>query len=164
MIRWPMRMLGGQFGAVQLLQRGLVVEQVDVRRPAGHEQIDDALGLGGKVQCRQDPGAALGGRRGGQQFGIQQRGQRRSADSRTPPGRTTGGGSTADGVLARDASETILSSVFRPGSGSHWQPSSRRPVRRRPAGRRAALRRRPATGSRLRCSAGRSPAAAGGHA
>ena len=31
----------------------LVVEQVDVRRPAGHEQVDDPLGLRGEVQLRQ---------------------------------------------------------------------------------------------------------------
>ena len=39
----------GQLLAVVFAQLGLVIEQVDVRRPAGHEQIDDALGLRGEV-------------------------------------------------------------------------------------------------------------------
>ena len=40
-------LLGNKF-AVVLLQLGLVVEHVQVRRRARHEEINDALGLGGK--------------------------------------------------------------------------------------------------------------------
>jgi len=28
---------------VKLFERGLVVEEIDLRRPAGHEQVDDSV-------------------------------------------------------------------------------------------------------------------------
>src|SRR5690606_36583414 len=40
----------GQFGPVNLPQCGLEVEHVDARLPAGKEQVNDALGLGGEVR------------------------------------------------------------------------------------------------------------------
>ena len=36
--------------AVELLQLGLVIERVDLRRPADHEEEDDRLGLGGEIR------------------------------------------------------------------------------------------------------------------
>jgi hypothetical protein len=42
--------LGRQLGAVDLAEGRLVVEQVDVRRPAGHDQPDHPLGLGREVE------------------------------------------------------------------------------------------------------------------
>ena len=45
-----------QFLAVVVAQLRLVIEQVDVRRPAGHEKIDDALGLrAAKCRCDSSP-------------------------------------------------------------------------------------------------------------
>ena len=43
--RSPFDELRGNVLAVVLLQRRLGVEQIELRRRAGHEQIDDALGL-----------------------------------------------------------------------------------------------------------------------
>ena len=56
-MRWPMRTESGSSRALVLLQLGLVVEQVDLRRPAGLVQVDDALGLGREVR---QPGQAAG--------------------------------------------------------------------------------------------------------
>ena len=50
----------GQFLAVMVFQFGLVVEQINVRRPAGLKQVDHALGLGRKVQKRHRPAALRG--------------------------------------------------------------------------------------------------------
>ncbi len=44
--------------AVMLGERRLVVEQIDLRGPAGLEQVDDALGLGGMMGAA--PGLCLG--------------------------------------------------------------------------------------------------------
>ena len=49
-IRWPLRMESGQFGAGDLRQLRLVIEQVDLRGRARLVKIDDALGLGSEVR------------------------------------------------------------------------------------------------------------------
>ena len=52
---------GGISFAVMLVQRGFVVEEVDVREAFGLEEAEDALGLGGEVgQRRRGPRAAVG--------------------------------------------------------------------------------------------------------
>ena len=43
--RWPCRTESGNCSPLRLSQQRLVVEQLDLRRAAGHEQVDDALGL-----------------------------------------------------------------------------------------------------------------------
>src|SRR5437870_11401128 len=40
-------------------QLRLVIEKVDVRWPARHEEVDDALGLGGMMEQAQRPGPPL---------------------------------------------------------------------------------------------------------
>ena len=67
-------------------QVGLRVQGLQVRRAAGHVEIDDPLGLGGQVERMDDarPSVALRGRHAGlQQLGVEQRSQRQRAD----PGR-----------------------------------------------------------------------------
>ena len=75
-----------QLVAVQLLELRLVVEQVDVGRPAGHEQVDDPLRLGRQVQRLQHPGPILAARnrpisRTAASSAIEQRRQGRRADA-----------------------------------------------------------------------------------
>jgi len=43
-----------ELGAVELLEGRLVVEQIDVRGTAAHEEIDDALGGGGEIEGAHD--------------------------------------------------------------------------------------------------------------
>ena len=45
---------GGEVLAVHLVQQRLVVEQVQLRRPAGHEQVDDPLGPRRQVRPAED--------------------------------------------------------------------------------------------------------------
>ncbi len=52
---------GREFLAVALGERGLVVEGLHLRRPAEHEEIDDALGLGGKVGVGEESFGGGGG-------------------------------------------------------------------------------------------------------
>ena len=56
--RWPWRIESGSSVAAQVGQLRLVVEQVDLRRRAGLEQVDDPLGLGGEVRHRHRLAAA----------------------------------------------------------------------------------------------------------
>src|SRR5262249_49744944 len=71
----------GQRLAVELRQRRLGVEGIDVRRAAVHEQPDDAPGGGGEVRLlRREPAGRGPGRRGGGRGGR-------------PPGRGGPGGS-----------------------------------------------------------------------
>ncbi len=58
----------GQFLAMMRAKLRLVIQKVDVRRPAGHEQVDDALGLRRKV----DGGKHAAGRRQLLEIGIEQ--------------------------------------------------------------------------------------------
>src|SRR5262249_40231272 len=71
---------GWQFLAMMPAQRRLVIEHIDVRRAARHEQVDDALGLGGEVRRSEDAGA--GGRliRAGE-VAVEQRRQGGDADT-----------------------------------------------------------------------------------
>ena len=93
--------------AVHLGELGLVVEQLDVRRAAVLEQVDDALGLGGEVrqagQAAEEAGltacvdataglAGPGGRLGGQAVAGQQGTPARPCRRRSRCGRTTPGG------------------------------------------------------------------------
>ena len=72
----------GQFLVVQLLQRGLVIEQIHLRGPAGHEQVNHPLGLGREVRLAQDGRAAAISRPERRAEGrIQQRAQRGGADA-----------------------------------------------------------------------------------
>ena len=78
-------LLEERFGAglaVQLLQLRLVVEQFELRRRAGHVQVDDVLGLGGEVR-------RLGGERIDRPFAPIARAEQpvrpASAASATPP-------------------------------------------------------------------------------
>ena len=58
-----MRTLVGQVLAVQLVEQRLVVEQVELRRPAGHEQVDDALRLRREVRRGEDARERIGAAR-----------------------------------------------------------------------------------------------------
>ena len=49
----------GQLLAVARLEQRLVIERLELRRPAGHEQVDDALGLGRHVELAAEH-AAIG--------------------------------------------------------------------------------------------------------
>ena len=72
--------LRGNVLAVVLRQRRLGIEQIDLRRRAGHEEIDDALGPGRELQ-RSRP-AAVGSRRLlGEHDVVHQRRQRQAADA-----------------------------------------------------------------------------------
>ena len=80
--------------AVHLGQGRLVVERLQVRRAAGHVQVDDPLDLGGEVQRVDRPGPAAGLSRGAagrvrvgpaQQARVEQRGQGQGADPRGRP-------------------------------------------------------------------------------
>ena len=85
---------GGQLLAGPLREDRLGVEQVDVRRAARHEQVDDPLRLGGEVEARAGrPGSsrAGAGRRTGRGSGARPGPSRRS---RWSTGRGTGGGSS----------------------------------------------------------------------
>ena len=68
----------GQRLAVQPLQLRLGVERLDVARPAGHEQEDDALGLGGVMAGARRQRAGFLGE---QAIVGQQRGERDGADA-----------------------------------------------------------------------------------
>src|SRR5262245_19416867 len=72
----------GQVLAEMLLELGLVVERVDVRRPAGHKEIDDPLGLRGEMELRQHPRSLERVVRGAEVF-AEERGERCGAN----PGR-----------------------------------------------------------------------------
>ncbi len=73
---------GGQLLAVKLFQLRLVIEQVDVRRPAGHEEVDDSFHLRRQMRHRQHAGDADGlGRIRCEEFRIHQRRQRCRADA-----------------------------------------------------------------------------------
>ena len=73
--------------AVELLQLGLVVERIDVRRPADHEEEDD--GLGARREMRRTRGEGVerieldGGLAGGWCFEPPQRAQRDGSEART---------------------------------------------------------------------------------
>ncbi len=69
-IRWPIRTESGQFHAPSLADRRLVVEQIELRRRTGLEQIDDPLGPGSEVrQARQAAGRGQGIRDASGRFG-----------------------------------------------------------------------------------------------
>ena len=109
--RWPMRMESGSSVPCRFCQLRLVVEQVDLRRRAGLEQVDDALGLRREVR---QAGQAAGCR-----VGVlgKQRGQRRDADA---------GAGSAEEMPARDAVASdrifIALSPSHPDSGSGSPP------------------------------------------
>ena len=54
------RFLAGVWLAIVLLERGLVIKRIDLRRPAVHEQEDDALGL--RLEVRRPNGEGSWGR------------------------------------------------------------------------------------------------------
>ena len=70
----------GQLLAVAPVEQRLVVERFHLRRAAGHEQIDDALGLRGHVQRTSEHAAIWNGLAG---LGLRQR-RRAAADPRGP--------------------------------------------------------------------------------
>ena len=45
---------GGQVLPVVFVERGFVVEQIELRRPAGHEQVNDAVGFGREMRPGQN--------------------------------------------------------------------------------------------------------------
>ncbi len=49
-MRWPVADGCGEFGAVQFVECGFVVEEVDLRGRAGLMEIDDALCFGREVR------------------------------------------------------------------------------------------------------------------
>ena len=59
---------------MEVRQRGLVVEQVDVRRPAVHEEIDHPLGLWRVVGKQDTPVCSATGERSGRTKERRQRG------------------------------------------------------------------------------------------
>src|SRR6516165_2969302 len=59
-------------------QLGFVIQEIDVRRPARHEQINDPLGPGGEMRVAQDPRPA---RSIAEEIRIEQRRQRHRADA-----------------------------------------------------------------------------------
>ena len=69
----------------------LIVERLQVRRAAGHVEVDDPLDLGSVVERMNDAAPALGWRRtlwrfgvgAAQQAGVEQRRQRQRAESRS---------------------------------------------------------------------------------
>ena len=69
---WAIGMpLGERLGhrlAVHLGQVGLVVERLQVRRAAGHVQVDDPLGLGGEVERMDRAGPSVGACRDGERL------------------------------------------------------------------------------------------------
>ena len=71
----------GQILVEPLLHLGLIVEQVHLRRPADHVQIDDVLGLGCEVRAQRAVEAHLAGRGGGvgRSIAAKQRRQRGGA-------------------------------------------------------------------------------------
>ena len=140
---------GGQLLAVVLRELRLVVEQVDVRRPARHEQVDHALGLRARSAApaarRAWPADAIDASSAAKQAA---RIQAASARAAVP----MPGGGPAEELAAGQADRSVASSRFglhdrsrpfdsipsspsRPDSGSCWRPSSRRPARRRRASR-----------------------------
>ena len=99
MIRWPMRTDAGQLLAVVVLELRLVVEQVDVRRPARHEQVDDALRLRRRSECRQGAVRPQRRPRRRRRAFVEQRRQRR-VPMPVRSGRRTGGGSECRIVIS----------------------------------------------------------------
>ena len=84
--RWPIADRVGQFFAGEVGELGLVVEEVDLRRAAGLEQVDDPLGLGsegGDVVPVIDGGLRRGGGigGGGEELGVEQRRERDGAEA-----------------------------------------------------------------------------------
>ena len=67
----------GNLLPVVLLQRRFVVEEIELRRCAGHEEIDDLLGLRREVR--------RAGRKAGLRSSCANRRSSRSADNATPP-------------------------------------------------------------------------------
>ena len=90
--RSPLMNSSGNVLAVVLGQRRLGIEQIDLRRRAGHEQVDDALRLRGKSSLAASGGRALASQR----RLVDQRGQREAADAE---------GGLLEEMAARDGAE-----------------------------------------------------------
>ena len=133
----------GQLLAVPLVEQRLVVEHLQLRRPAGHEQVDDALRLGGEVQLPAEHAAVLARQRRRRTASTGSPGSR--ARCRRGPGRSGSGrrGATGRPPAARPTHFWQLMN----GSSSHHHelvevhdrarpPWSSRRGRRRPASRR----------------------------
>ncbi len=65
--RWPWRIESGKIGVKQVVELRLVVPQINLRRRAIHEQVDEAARLGREVRQARQGGCAWwrGLRRGG---------------------------------------------------------------------------------------------------
>ena len=79
--RSPLMNSSGMSCAVVLGQRRLRIEEIDLRRRAGHEEIDDALGLGREMQAAARRSATRWRLRLREHDVVHQRGQREAADA-----------------------------------------------------------------------------------
>ena len=120
--RSPWNELRRNLLTVVLLQRRLVVEQIELRRRAGHEQIDDVLGLRRKVRRL---------RREGPSRGCANSLSSSSADSASPPMPKPDCLKKCRRVMARRIVGCICIpwSPFRRGSTARSRRASRPPAR-----------------------------------
>ena len=123
--------LGERLGhrlAVHLGQLRLVVERLQVRRPAGHAQEDDPLGLRGEVQRVDDapasgpaPSAGVAPRPRRRSAGFSERGQGQRAQAPGGPGR----GRSRRWMAVADRSTVSGRSIGRWASRSRSVPGDR---------------------------------------
>src|SRR5581483_10143000 len=98
----------GQLGAAEVDQPRLGVEQVELRRRAGLEQVDDAPRL--RAEVRQPGEGIRWGLRPARLVAIQQRGERRQAEARAAPAEET-----AAGELKRVLVQSAAHGAVTPG-------------------------------------------------
>ena len=121
----------GQVGVKNLVERGLVVEQVNLWGGARHEKIDHPLGLGREVRQAGQAGKGLGGiiRRLFGRLGLilpHQVGEGDAAHAQT-----AGVEKLSPGLLVQMFGEWVHVSSwsrFHPGSAAGWRSWRRRPV------------------------------------